>query len=181
MDLTPTGGVVVSGTSWDITPQGGLTQIVTIRYEPDGTPLWQRLDRGGYDHALGRDVAVDRFGRAYVTGYGFNENGLEDMVTLSYSPTGGVIWKRIYADPHGRSDRSHSIAVDEASNVFVAGDAWVGFGNYYDFTTIRYSESRIAFPSEPLEPDARGNGLSPSLLDELQLRDDRDMAIDLIS
>ena len=179
MDLTPTGGVVVSGTSWDFAlPQGGFTQIVTIRYEPDGTQVWQRLDRGGYDHALGRDVAVDRLGRAYVTGYGFNENGMEDMVTLSYTPTGGLNWRRIYADPHGRSDRATAIAVDASSNVFVAGDAWVGFENYYDFTTIRYTTSSITFPSEV---DGHGNAFSRSLLEQLQVDDELEMAIDSVS
>jgi hypothetical protein len=166
MALTPSGGVVVSGTSWDFEQNAGLTQIVTIRYEPDGTEVWRRLDRGGYAHALGRDVAVDRAGRAYVTGYGFNENGLEDMVTLSYTPTGDRSWTRIYADPHGRSDRSTAIAVDKAFNVFVAGDSWAGFGNYYDFTAIRYSQSPFPFPWEPV---ARGKAFSRSLLEELQI------------
>jgi uncharacterized delta-60 repeat protein len=179
MALTPNGGVVVSGTSWDINAQGGLTQIVTIRYEPDGTPLWQRLDRGGYAHAVGRDVAVDRLGRAYVTGYGFNENGMEDMVTLSLTPTGTVAWRQIYADPHGRSDRSHAIAVDASSNVFVAGDAWVGFDHYYDFTTIRYTASALTFPSEV---DAGGGqARSASLLERLRIDDELETPIDDLS
>ena len=139
MALTPSGGVVVCGTSWDFAmPQGGYTQIVTLRYEPDGREVWRRLDRGGYAHALGRDVAVDSLGRAFVTGYGFNKNNEEDMVTLRYTPQGELAGTQIYADPNGGSDRANSIAVDEAFNVFVVGDAWVGFKNYYDFTTIRY-------------------------------------------
>jgi hypothetical protein len=149
--LTPSGGVVVCGTSWDFGAQGGFTQIVTLRYEPDGTQMWQQLERGGYAHALGQDVAVDGLGRAYVTGYGFNENGFEDMVTLSYSPDGDLTWTQIYADPNGHSDRSAAIAVDEAFNVIVAGDAWVGFENYYDFTTIRYT-------IEVCPPDINGSG-----------------------
>jgi hypothetical protein len=72
---------------------------------------------------------------------------------------------RTYADPNGRSDRSHSIAVDAAFNVFVAGDAWVGFENYYDFTTIRYSPSRFPFPLEP----ERLKMPSRSLLEELEI------------
>src|SRR5262249_53980129 len=43
MALTPTGGVVVCGISDDIDDQGGVTNIVTIRYEADSTVLWQRL------------------------------------------------------------------------------------------------------------------------------------------
>jgi hypothetical protein len=131
--------VVVCGTSDDFDAQGGVQNIVTIRYEPDGAQVWQRLNRGGYAQAHGSDVAVDKGGQAYVTGYGFNENGFEDMVTLNYTPTGDLAWTRIYADPNGRSDRASAVAVDDGSNVFVAGDSWAGFDNYYDFTTIRYS------------------------------------------
>lgn len=181
MALTPTGGVVVCGTSDDFDPQnGGVTNIVTLRYEPDGTQVWQRLDRGGYAQALGRDVAVDRLGRAYVTGYGFNDNGMEDMVTLSYTPSGDRTWTRIYADPHGRSDRATAIAVDQASNVFVAGDAWAGFANYYDFTTIRYSASPIALPSDPSEAEGRGKASFRSLLELLRIGDDFETEIDSI-
>jgi uncharacterized delta-60 repeat protein len=139
--LTPAGGAIVSGTSWDFGPQGGFTNIVTIRYEPDGAEAWRRLEKAGFDHALGYDAAVDSLGRAYVTGYGFNQNNEEDMITLCYTPAGDLAWTRVYADPHGRSDRARAVVVDDAFNVFVAGDAWVGFENYYDFTTIRYGQT----------------------------------------
>jgi hypothetical protein len=144
MSLTPSGGVVVCGTSDDIDSQGGVQNIVTIRYEPDGTQAWQRLERAGYAQAHGSDVAVDSLGNAYVTGYGFNKNNEEDMITRSYTPAGDVAWTQIYADPNSRSDRASAIAAradktDDEVDVFVAGDAWAGFENYYDFTTIHYS------------------------------------------
>jgi hypothetical protein len=53
--------------------------------------------------------------------------------------------------------------VDQASNVFVAGDSWAGFGNYYDITTIRYRASLLPFPWDPEE---RGSAASGSLLAE---------------
>jgi len=139
MALTPTDGVVVCGTSDDFNSQGAVQSIVTIRYEPDGTELWRRLDRGGYDQAQGRDVAVDAAGNAYVTGFGFNDNDNLDFVTLKYTPVGGLAWIERF-DGQGLNDIPIRIAVDDAQNVFVAGDTHGGLANDYDFGTIRYRQ-----------------------------------------
>jgi hypothetical protein len=71
--------------------------------------------------------------------------------------------------------------VDGASNVFVAGDAWAGFANYYDFTTIRYSASSIALPSDPSEAEGRAKVFSRSLLEQLQIGDDIETEFDFIA
>ncbi|MCI0366435.1 MAG: dockerin type I domain-containing protein [Phycisphaerales bacterium] len=73
------------------------------------------------------------------------------MVTLSYTPAGDLAWIQLYADPNGGPDRSTRIAVDGAFNVFVSGDAWVGFENY-DFTTIRYMDG-----GSPADLDGSGS------------------------
>ena len=143
MALTPTGGVVVNGTSWDIDENGGFTQIATLRYEPDGTEVWRRLDRGGYAHAGGRDVAVDLAGNAYSTGWGFNRNEDMDYVTLKYTPDGERAWSQTFAGPAGATDWPIRVAVDDARNVFVAGDSNGGLATYFDFATIRYRQDGV--------------------------------------
>jgi hypothetical protein len=139
MSLTPTGGVVVNGTSDDFVGYG-VTNIVTIRYEADGTIAWQRLERGGYDQAVGRDVAVDAAGNAYVTGYGFDQNENSDYVTLKYTPDGSLAWTQVFAGQAGFTDIPIRIAVDAAQKVFVAGDTHGGIENYFDYATIRYGQ-----------------------------------------
>ena len=94
--LMPDGGVVITGQSWDLPCH---ISIVTIRYAPDGTKLWQRLEKAGYAHTSGDDVAVDAEGRIYVTGYGYNYSYWEDIITLGYSPDGDLLWTQIYAGP----------------------------------------------------------------------------------
>ena len=139
--LMPDGGVVITGQSWDLPFH---TNIVTIRYASDGTVLWQRNETAGYLHASGKDVAVDADGSIYVTGYGFGYSSEEDIITLGYSPDGDVLWTQIYIGPdyEGQSDYPHEIAVDEATNVFVAAHSWGDNGN--DFTTIMYMQGITA-------------------------------------
>jgi uncharacterized delta-60 repeat protein len=134
--IMPDGGVVITGQSWDLPSH---ISIVTIRYAPDGTKLWQRLEKAGYAHSSGDDVAVDADGNIFVTGYGYNYTYWEDIITLGYSPDGDLLWTQIYAgeDYESQSDYPHAIAVDEAANVFVAAHSWGDDSN--DYTTIRYS------------------------------------------
>lgn len=139
--IMPDGGVVINGQSWDDEPTH--TSIVTIRYAADGTKLWQRLEKAGYTHASGDDVAVDADGNIYVTGFGYNFSYSEDIITLGYSPDGDLLWTEIYAgqDYPEQSDYPHEIAVDEATNVFVAAHSWGDNSN--DFTTIMYMPDTI--------------------------------------
>jgi len=65
----PDGGVVINGQSWD---EPSNISIVTIRYAPDGTKLWQRNETAGYGNASSNDLAVDADGLIYVTGFGFD-------------------------------------------------------------------------------------------------------------
>jgi uncharacterized delta-60 repeat protein len=145
LELMPDGGVVISGLSWDLPSDNN---IVTIRYAPDGTKLWQRLENTGYVAASGQDVAVDADDNIYVTGYGYNYSYWEDIITLGYSPDGDLLWTQIYIgqDYESQSDYPHAIEVDEAANVFVAANSWGENGN--DFTTLRYSPVTSAVDPE---------------------------------
>lgn len=150
--IMPDGGVAISGQSWDLPSH---ISIVTIRYAPDGTELWQRLEKAGYAHASGDDVVVDAEGRVYVTGYGYNISYREDIITLGYTPDGDRLWTQIYANPEPKgSDYPQAMAVDGAGNVFVAAHSWE-FATSNDFTTIRYRQDlsaetvRLGNPANP--------------------------------
>ena len=134
--LMPDGGVVICGQSWD---EPSNISIVTIRYAPDGTKLWQQLEKAGYAHTSGDDLTVDADGNIYVTGFGYNYSYSEDIITLGYSPDGELLWTQIYAGPdyESQSDYPQEIAVDEDLNVFVAAHSWGDDSN--DFTTIKYA------------------------------------------
>ncbi len=131
----PGGGVAVSGQRWDDT-----IAMTTLKYASDGALLWERIEQAGYAAASAADVAVGADGAVYTVGYGYNSNGAEDMLTVRYEPDGAHAWTQVYADPNGRSDRARHVTVDTAQNVFVVGEVWAGFANYYDFATIRYRQ-----------------------------------------
>ena len=151
--LMPDGGVVITGLSWDLPSDNN---IVTIRYAPDGTKLWQRLENAGYVAASGQDVAVDAEGRIYVTGYGYDYSYWEDIITLGYSPDGDLLWSQIYANaqPDG-SDYPQAIAVDEEANVFVAAHSWTS-ATSNDFTTIMYTPESLGAHTSTFSAGAGG-------------------------
>lgn len=135
--VTSDGGAVVVGQSWD-----DVIHIFTRRYAPDGTILWTRLENAGYTHGGGRALAVDATDRIFVTGLAYDDSFQQDTVTLAYSPDGDLLWSQSFADPNDGVDTPHALAVDEASNVFVAGRAFkgTGAGTFQDFNVIRYTQ-----------------------------------------
>lgn len=144
------GGVVITGQSWDLPNH---ISIITIRYGPDGTKLWQQLEKAGYTHASGDDVALDTAGNIYITGYGYDYSYQEDIITLSYSADGTLLWTKIYASPDStQSDYPKVIAVDEDANVFVTGSSWE-FYTSNNYTTIRYTDDPFGLQvtAEPAE------------------------------
>ena len=135
--VTSDGGAVVVGQSWD-----NVIHIFTRRYAPDGTVLWTRLENAGYTHGGGRALALDDSDRVYVTGLAYDDSFQQDTVTLAYSPDGDLLWSQAFADPNDGVDTPHALAIDEASNVFVAGRAFkgIGEGTFQDFNVIRYTQ-----------------------------------------
>ena len=156
--VTSDGGAVVVGQSWD-----DVIHIFTRRYAPDGTILWTRLENAGYTHGGGRALAVDDSDRIYVTGLAYDDSFQQDTVTLAYSPGGDLLWSQSFADPNDGVDTPHALAVDEASNVFVAGRAFkgIGAGTFQDFNVLRYTQGMGA--DTPMLSAATGDSVTFSL------------------
>ncbi|WP_278491534.1 SBBP repeat-containing protein, partial [Methanococcus maripaludis] len=66
---------------------GGKYDIVTIKYAPNGTRLWNSTLDFGATSEVGYSIALDNGGNAYVTGRG-NDN----FVTIKYAPNGTRLW-----------------------------------------------------------------------------------------
>ncbi len=102
---------------------------------------WVRVYYGllGIDEAV--DLAVDRDGNVYVTGYSDQWSTYYDYVTIKYSPNGDVLW----IGPYNGSDVADfptdwvsDLALDDSGNVYVTG-ASSGDGTSYDYATIKYA------------------------------------------
>jgi hypothetical protein len=138
IELAPNGNVFVAGAAWENGSQNAMT---LLKYTPSGQLLWSRRERAGYFSAECNDLVVDAAGAAYMTGVAFNENGREDYLTAKYNGSGNPVWTAAWDAPEGRSDFGYLVRVGADQRVYVAGDAWRDFDNYYDITSVVYRQS----------------------------------------
>jgi hypothetical protein len=97
----------------------------------------------GPAHAMDCAVAVatDPFGNVIVTGTSESTGTLRDYVTIKYSPTGQLLWRRrFYAGAVGASaeDLAAGLAVDATGNIYVTGSS-KGWGTDWDYATVKYT------------------------------------------
>jgi uncharacterized delta-60 repeat protein len=139
------GNVYVTGSSNYLDTDN---DYMTVAYDSAGTVLWTRR-YWGPDSATGGDdnaqsIAVDNDGNIYVTGFGRISGYGDDYRTIKYDSAGDSVWIAIYNGPVGSSgsDRAYFIAVDESSNVYVAGQSQ-GTGYDWDYLAIKYNSDGV--------------------------------------
>jgi len=142
--VSPTGTVLVTGTSWGSTATN--YDYATIAYSPAGAQLWvsrydgrgTNLPPGGFGD-VAHAVAAPGNGTVYVTGtsWGTSATG-DDYATVAYSiRTGTQLWVRRYNGPASGGDNATSLAAG-GGRVFVTG-ASVGTTSSEDYATIAYN------------------------------------------
>lgn len=83
-------------------------------------------------------AAADRNGNIYVTGITDSTFSFSDVMTMKYSPSGTLLWKRRYTSQVSNEDFPNAITVDSSGNVYVTGQTF-SWATLYDFVTIKYS------------------------------------------
>ena len=128
------GNVYVTGTSLRT---GTDYDFATIKYNPNGDLLWERLYDGpdsSMDFAY--YLAIDNSGNVYITGESYNVPiSCVDYATLKYNTNGVQQWVQRYSRPGLGCEYAHSIAVDGQGNVYVTGES------DNDYATIKYNTS----------------------------------------
>jgi hypothetical protein len=140
------GSVYVTGGSSGYNGGWGLN-ITTLKYDADGTLIWERrFDRAPdwfADDASA--VVLDDDGNVIVVGRSETESRVEypyvyyynDFIILKYASNGDLIWSEQYDGPAGGDDQASDVRVDIAGNIYVAG--WSeGIGTMYDFAVLKY-------------------------------------------
>ncbi len=85
------------------------------------------------------DLALDRSGNIYVTGYSTSGVTGQDITTIKYNSLGDTLWVRKYNGSGNGTDVALALAIDDSGNVFVAGYSLEnGINLDYDYTTIKY-------------------------------------------
>jgi hypothetical protein len=122
---TETGEAIAIGGDGSIYVSGGsnslvaLGPLVALRFAPDGTLVWQRTwseVASGDALAIGPDGNVHVAGVAPRPGGGFNF----DMVLLTLSPQGTLLWQRELAAGND-ADARGGVAVGSDGSIYVAG------------------------------------------------------------
>ncbi|MFC2134826.1 SBBP repeat-containing protein, partial [Bacteroidota bacterium] len=108
-----------------VTGLGGADSYYTIKYDSNGTQIWNKTDTNGHE---GRGIATDTLGNVYVTGY--NGSFPYEYYTVKYNSTNGAhIWN--ITDTNGTT--AEGIATDNQGNIYVTGT------NSSDYYTVKYN------------------------------------------
>ena len=135
MKVTPAGQTCIGGYG---RYSGGTMDFLTVKYDADGTRLWDRLFDGpvnGWD--MGQDLAVDSSGNATNAGYIQGLDTEYDYGVVQYDTDGNLLWSASYDGPISGDDRASAAAVDDGGNVYVTGYS-EGDGTDKDIVTIKY-------------------------------------------
>jgi hypothetical protein len=114
------------------------TDIVTIKYSPDGEQRWASYYQGsGSSVDKPTAIAVDSGYSVYITGT-TGTGASSDYVTIKYNSAGDSLWTRRYDGPGAGEDHPVAIAVNDSLNLYVTG--WSkGAGTGFDYATLRYN------------------------------------------
>lgn len=84
------------------------------------------------------DIAVDRDGNVYVTGYLTNQPFGTDYFTVKYDVAGHKLWEARYNGDGNDDDFATAMAVDAEGSVYVTGSSKTE-ANASDYVTIKYN------------------------------------------
>jgi len=133
--LNPAGGVLIAGTH---RVQVTSYDFALLNYNPEGEQLWLVGYSGPESYIdLVRDLAVDKEGNIYLTGYGFAPQSSYDYVTVKFDPKGKKAWAAVFDPSLGRTDEANAIVVDKNGFVYVTGTSR-NRETGADFCTVKY-------------------------------------------
>ncbi len=142
------GHVYVTGS----TPNAsGGTDIVTLRFNPDGTLSWERKlpVANPLCASVGVGLTINQMGSVYVTGTTYNGSDT-DIVTAGYDTAGNLLWSKTYNRIAGSNDVPYSILIsDDSYNVMVYGRS-IGRDSVY--MALKYKQSETVIPNDTLAP-----------------------------
>jgi hypothetical protein len=137
-------GVYVTGRS-ENTNTGD--DILTIRYDLDGTEKWQARYDGPSHLGDGANAMALRGDYLYLGGYVHRGNVSKhaDFVVLKYDKlTGEELWDETYDSRRNGNDIVTALAVDALGNVYVTGKSQESLNKVdttHDFFTVKYDGS----------------------------------------
>lgn len=144
---------------------------VTLKYDFSGRPIWTKTYTGpGNNVDQAAAMAVDGTGNVYVTGVSYGGSSGNDFLTVKYDAGGNQKWvARANGEASTSVDKAYALAVDNAGNVYVAGEAGGDYGivKYVQFPVYTGCTN---LPSGGLRPSGTGGGdetpTPPTIIDD---------------
>ncbi|MCX6640614.1 MAG: T9SS type A sorting domain-containing protein [bacterium] len=135
--LDDLGNVYVAGTSLGFMNQGNYrNDYATVKYDGDGNQMWAARYDGPIQYEdYCHDIAIDAAANIYVTGCAANSS--YDIATVKYNSNGTELWVAIYDGSNHNVDQGNTLMVDQAENVYVAGQVSAGSCGW-DIATVKY-------------------------------------------
>lgn len=141
LTLDASGNVYATGSSWS--DSTARYDCLTIKYNTNGVLQWASKYNGYNLNDYGSSIAVDNSGNVYVSGKSdsgsVNSGG---FMTLKYNSSGILQWAVRKFGSLNSYDVAYSIAVDNSSNVIIAGRNRVNPNNM-DYVTIKYNSNGV--------------------------------------
>jgi hypothetical protein len=94
------------------------------KLDPSGNIIWQGIFNGtGNNIDIPYAITLDKTDNVYLTGYSKNSSiiGSEDVLTLKVSPSGNLIWNRVYDGSGNGTDQGITIAAGSDGSLYVGG------------------------------------------------------------
>ena len=135
--------VCVAGSAKHSADDKDNTDILTIKYGPDGDTAWiQQYNSPGDSTDVAEDIAVDSDGNVFVGVHSMTINTDEyeydsDYVTIRYLAEGKQSWVRTYNAGPEYQDQIAAIAVDPEGAVYCTGSSRMA--EFRHITTIKYN------------------------------------------
>ncbi|MGA2915783.1 MAG: carbohydrate binding domain-containing protein [Sedimentisphaerales bacterium] len=117
--LDSAGNVYVTGYAKNT---GTNYDFATIKYSPDGTPVWTRTynNPGSYtDYATA--MAVDANSDIVVAGCSYTTTGYDGII-VKYTSSGNQLWAKAYNYSGTGDDIFYDVAVDSSRNIYAIGE-----------------------------------------------------------
>ncbi|MDM0115177.1 SBBP repeat-containing protein [Variovorax sp. J22R133] len=113
----------------------GGRDIIVVKYDPAGNPLWQRQFGSDANNDSGNAIAVDASGSAFVVGNsggqlpGQAPNQGLDFYIAKLDTNGNLLWIRQSGTSSGTSDSANGVTLDAAGNAYMTGRVGHNYGS----------------------------------------------------
>jgi hypothetical protein len=135
--LDGSGNVYVTGDQW-VSAVSGYGKAVAMKFSPSLAKItWQATYMPASEDAEGWYIARDGSGNIYVAGVKNAHVGLQDLLTMKFSPTGVRKWVKSWSGGGPDEDEPNGLVLGTKGGVYVGGQV-TGKGDIYQAALLKY-------------------------------------------